>query len=255
MPAGGAAETRTRQAAPIADARSLLVVPMRFPTDDPLDGPVARERDLPGPPLDVADQRLKATILGIADDTARRAREIVAAVDDRLDARLAGLDDMDVDLPGMTLAVAGALAMLACEVAYRRLPDDVADWASREFIYATCGRVATTLRERADEPAVAGGASGARRARGEPLTMSMVHDEIVEQLRAADAVAHEDERDAGFFAHAVRRAFLVGRGVSPTAYARLDVGALREELSAMLADAEHHARLVDAVERIGAAAG
>lgn len=218
----------------------------------PLDGPLARIAGLPGPPLDVADLRMQRDVLAIADEVAARAR----AISDTLESCIGEAQDArrepPVDRTELGLATAGGLCVLVCDVAFRRLADDVADWMTREFIYATCSRLTTVLRDRGDD---AFGAPRAARGAREPVTMSAVHDEIIEQLSGAEMLPQEHEGDARLFDLTVRRAFIVGSGLTPAAYARLDLATRRAELRAMLANEEFHDMVVERIERIGLAAG
>lgn len=225
----------------------------------PLDGPLARLAGLPGPPLDVADLRMQRDVLGLADEVAVRARAIVDSLESRVADQLEPRRAPAVDPTELGLAVAGGLCVLVCDVAFRRLADDVADWMTREFIYATCSRMTTALRERgmargAEQDDDAAGATAARGVRA-PVTMSAVHDEIIEQLSGAEMLPQEHEGDPRLFDLTVRRAFIVGPGLTPAAYARLDLATRRAELRAMLAGTAFHDMVVERIERIGAAAG
>lgn len=218
----------------------------------PLDGPLARLAGLPGPPLDVADLRMQRDVLGLADEVAARARAIVDTLEARIVDHLDPRQEPAVDRTELGLATAGGLCVLVCDIAFRRLADDVADWMTREFIYATCTRMATALRERDDD---AFGAPRVARGPREPVTMSAVHDEIIEQLSGAEMLPQEHEGDARLFDLTVRRAFIVGPGLTPAAYTRLDLATRRAELRAMLASVEFHDMVVERIERIGLAAG
>lgn len=224
----------------------------------PRDGPIARLAGLPGPPLDVADLRMQRDVLALADEVAARARAIVDTLEARVADVLEPRREPAVDTTELGLAVAGGLCVLVCDVAFRRLADDVADWMTREFIYATCARLTTALRERGvghdaerDDDAVGPTAQGARA----PVTMSAVHDEIIEQLSGAEMLPQEQEGDPRLFDLTVRRAFIVGSGLTPAAYARLDLASRRAELRAMLAGTAFQDMVVERIERIGAAAG